>query len=310
MTEPRRAEMVVPTMEQEVGTVFDYAAGDLLFGDMHGLDPDFGEVVDLKEPDAGQIQEMLDNDGKARSLEFALVQPILKTGWHLDSEDNNKTAQWVEEKLRRASHDGGMKTPIDEVIAQKTSGFAFRRAFAEKVFTRDGMEVAYSDIAWRPQSTCTIIREKRSGDLQGFDQWILDEPDKVQIYKPYASVYIHGLGREPIKGYSYLQVTYRNYRAKEKIKFLWFTYLECLSLPRTILLANSDTGAKQAAKAVAALKNAGVVGIPKDWLDDIKTIDVGGGGAAEFQNALHYLDADSAESLLAGWTGLASAATE
>jgi hypothetical protein len=306
MTEPV-VDPTVPALDQEVGTVFDYAAGELLFGDMANLPPDSGEVVDVKEPNASQMQEMLDNDGRARALEFALVQPILKTGWHLDSDDVT-VADWAEEILRRPAHDGGSRTPFDNVIAQKTSAFAFRRSFHEKVFTRAGREVIYGDIAWRPQATCTIIRDKRTGALQGFDQWILEEPDKVMVYEPYASVYIHGVNREPVKGYSDLQVTYRNYRTKEKIKFLWYTYLECLSLPRTILLANSEDGAKKGAKTVAALKNAGVAGVPKEWIDSIKTIDVGAGSAQEFSGAITYLDSDSAESILAGWTGLASAA--
>jgi Protein of unknown function (DUF935) len=298
----------VPELDQELGTILDYIAGDLIFAELPGVPSNVGEIIDLKQPDANQVQDMLDNDGKAQSLEYALVQPLLKVGWHLRDRGDEATTKWLEEMLRRPVHEGGMETPFDVVVAQKTSAFAFRRSYHEKVYKRENRTIVYKDIAWRPQSSCSLLREKPSGRVYGFDQWVEDYTDRVPIKKPYASIYVHGVNREPVHGFSDLQVAYRNYRTKEKVKFLWYTYLECLSLPRTILTGNSDEGVKKAAKAVAALKNAGVVGLPGDWIRDIKTLDVSGKGQSDFENALAYLDSDSALSILAGWTDLPSRA--
>ena len=301
-----------PQMEQELGTVFDYTAGDLVFSYQPGLPENVGLVYDYREPTVGQLQEMLDHDGRAKSLEQVLAMPLIGAGWHVvpgEGNDDHETAQWVEDVLRRDTAEGGMSTSMETVIAQMTSAFTFRRSYHEKVFKQDEQnQVVYDKIAWRPPDTCTMLRDKTNGDLQGFNQWVFGKPLQVSIVLPYALVYVHGQHRNPVKGISDLQVVYHNYRTKEKLKFLWYTYCETMSLPRTIVLANSDSAAKKAAQTIAALKNAGVAGIPKEWVSEIIPLNPSTGGADEFQEAIAYLDSDSAQSLLAGFTGLASRA--
>jgi hypothetical protein len=213
----------------------------------------------------------------------------------------------VEEVLRKDTANGGMQTTMENVVAQMTAGFVFRRTYHEKVWKRDAEQVIYDKIAWRPPDTCTVIRNKKTGDLDGFAQYVIDQPNRVHIYLPYALVYVHGQHREPVKGMSDLTVCYHNYRTKEKLKFLWYMYCEVMSLPRTIVFGNSNEGAKKAVQAIAALKNAGVAGIPKDWVSPsqgIQPLPSSTAGAQEFQQAIGYLDSDSALSLLAGFTDL------
>lgn len=297
-----------PKTEQEKGSILDYTAGDLVFSYPPGLPYDAGLVYDYREPVIGQLQEMLDNDGKAKSLEAVLTAPIIGAGWHVEPGTGNpdhKTAQWVEEILRTDTPSGGMKTPMETVIAQMTSAFTMRRSYHEKVYKQsDKGELIYDKIAWRPGNTCIMIRNKQTGDLLGFSQWLLGRPSLVNIVLPYALVYVHGQGRNPVKGISDLQVTYRNYRTKEKLMYLWHTYCETMSLPRTVVLANGDTAAKKAAQTIAALKNAGVAGIPKEWVTSIQPLPTGTDGADAFQTAIAYLDSQSALSLLAGFTDL------
>jgi len=301
-----------PTMEQELGSVFDYTAGDLVFSYDPSLPEGTGLVYDYREPTVGQLQEMLDHDGKAKSLEQVLAMPLIGAGWHIvpgEGNDDHTTAQWVEALLRKDTASGGMKTPMETIIAQMTSAFVFRRSYHEKVFKQDeNNQVVYDKVAWRPADTCTMLRNQNNGDLQGFTQWVLGKPIQVNIVLPYALVYIHGQHRNPVKGISDLQVVYHNYRTKEKLKFLWYTYCETMSLPRTIVLATSDSAAKKAAQAIAALKNAGVAGIPKEWVQEIVPLMPGTAGSREFQEAIAYLDSDSALSLLAGFTDLSSRA--
>jgi hypothetical protein len=295
-------------MEQERGTAFDYVAGDLVFAFQPNLPENVGLVYDYREPTVVQLQEMLDNDGKAKSLEQVLSMPIIGAGWHVvpgEGNDDHETAQWVEELLRKDTPSGGMKTPMETVIAQMTSAFTFRRSYHEKVFKQDeNNQVVYDKVAFRPADTCTMLRHTKTGDLMGFNQWVWGQPLQVPITVPYALVYVHGQHRNPIKGLSDLQVCYHNYRTKEKLKFLWYTYCETMSLPRTIVLANGDSAAKKAAQTIAALKNAGVAGIPKEWVTEIIPLQPNSGGAREFQEAIAYLDSQSALSLLAGFTDL------
>jgi hypothetical protein len=303
---------VRPVLEQELGTQFDYTAGDLVFSYQPGLPENAGLVYDYREPTVGQLQEMLDNDGKARSLEQVLSMPIIGAGWRVTPGEGNsdhKTSQWIEDILRRDTPNGGMSTPMEYLIAQMTSAFVMRRSYHEKVFKQDeDNQIVYDKIAYRPTDTCTMLRDKRTGDLLGFNQWVFGKPIQVSVVLPYALVYVHGQHRNPVKGISDLQITYQNYRTKEKLKYLWFTYCEVMSLPRTIVLATSDSAAKKAAQTIAALKNAGVAGIPKEWVSEIMPLPFNTDSADSFQEAIGYLDSDSALSLLAGFTDLPSRA--
>jgi hypothetical protein len=169
----------------------------------------------------------------------------------------------------------------------------------------DSGALVYDKVAWRPPDTCNLLRDRVTGALEGFTQWKWGQPLRIAILMPYAAVYVHGQNRDPVKGISSLQVCYRNYLIKEKLRFLWNVYLETLSLPRTILLCSSEQFAKKAATAVAALRSAGVAGIPAEWVKEIRELSVGASGSASpYQQAIAYLDSDSALSLLAGFTDL------
>jgi Protein of unknown function (DUF935) len=293
-----------PIVGQEKGTIFDNVAGDLIFSTVPGESTNEGLVYEWRTPTILQLKEMLDHDGRARSLEQALIMPIAGADWTLENGDDDIMA-WVEDILKRATISGGMETPMSDVIAQKAEAFIFRASFHEKVWkVSDDNKVVYQKIAWRPPETCTLRRDRKSGDLRGFAQWVLGEPTQVLVDLPYADVYIHGARRDPNRGICDLTVTYNNYRIKEKLKYLWYTYCEVLSLPRQVILATGETEGRKAANAIAALKNAGVAGIPAQWIKEIKEISVAGKGSSDFQDAIGYLDSDSALSLLAGFSEL------
>lgn len=297
-----------PKFGKEKGSILDYVHGDLVFSSLPGAPSTMGPVYDWREPTVNQLLEMLQRDGKSKSLEQVISMPLIGAGWHVEpgeGNDDHETAQWVETILRRDTADGGMQTSMEDIIAQMTSALTNRRSYHEKVWKQDDdYQVVYDKVAWRPPDTCTLLRNIKTGELEGFSQWVWGEQTQAIIKVPYAHVYVHGMRSDPVKGVSELQVTYHNYRIKEKIKFLWYTYLEVMSLPRTIVLANSDDAAKKAAQAIAALKNAGVAGLPKDWVSSIQPLPMSSAGSSEFQQAIAYLDSQSALSLLAGFTDL------
>jgi hypothetical protein len=297
----------------ERGTIFDYTVGDFVFPFIPGLTTADGLVYDWREPTVAQLREMLDNDGKARSLELALTMPIIAAGWRISpgtGNDDHETAMWVEEILRKDSISGGMKTSMETVISQMTSAFINRRSYHEKVWKVGTTNTwVYDKIAWRPPASCTVIRKRNHGTLDGFLQRTFYDASGIPILRPYALVYVHGQNETPARGMSELTVAYRNFRIKEKLKYLWYTYCEVMSLPRTVVLAKSDSAAKKAAAAIAALKTAGVAGIPQEWISKIEPLPVAATGSQEFQQAIAYLDSDSSMSLLANWITLPARAT-
>lgn len=303
MAETFAADVAPPIEGQEKGTIFGFTDGDSLFttpGEPSGE----GLVYDQRTPNIPQLRDMLDHDGRARSLEQCLIMPIAGAEWGMEEGDKD-IMEWVDTILRAATLDGGMETPMADVIAQKSEALVFRVSFHEKVWkTTPDLKWAYSSIAWRPPETCNIRRNKKSGKLEGFSQEIAGTINRAMIDLPYADVYIHGARRDPNRGISDLTVTYHNYRTKEKLKYLWYTYCEVLSLPRQIVMTTGEQEGKKAVNAIAALKNAGVAGIPAAWVKEIKTLETAGAGATDFQDAIGYLDSDSALSLLAGFSEL------
>jgi Protein of unknown function (DUF935) len=309
--------VAAPDTGQERGSIFDLLKGDLVFDEYED-----GAVFDYGEPTVRDLEQMLDRDGKARSLEQVLCLPIEAASWSIKAETGYEdVATFVEDALSRSMTEGGMQTPITDIIGQLTSAFTFRRAYFEKVFKRWGMRIIYDKVAYRPPATCVMKRDWRTGDLRGFKQEAQLGHDSevnsrtgtdgyIHIKPQYSMVYVHGTKRSPVRGMSDLTIAWNCHMTKQKVKFLWFTFLESQMLPRTIFHASGDTAAKQGAEVIASLKNAGVAGIPKSWGDKVTQLAVAGQGAAEFRNALNWLDSEASSSLLAGFTDLASKAAE
>lgn len=318
----------LPQPGHEKGTAWNVFDGPLVFGLANGQT--VGEVFDQREPTVEEIDTMLGQDGKAQALEKALTLPIRSAAYTI--EPNDAPAAVVEatkDALERPTAEGGMKTPLQDVIGQMTGAFLYRRSYHELVFTRgssdnNNLRLVYDKIGFRPAETCILLRSPKNGDLQGFKQMSypfqvggetvnpdVESDGYIPILNPYAFVHVHGKHRDPIRGLTDMQVPYWCWTTKQKVMFLWFTYLESQSLPKTILQATSEPAAENAARAVAALKNAGVVGIPKQWLA-ADPIQLGGGSASvgdQFLQALNYLDGMASQSILAGWIDLPSKAS-
>jgi hypothetical protein len=298
---------ILPQEGREVGSILNMWDGSLVFAN-NGT----WEMYDYIEPSVMQLKDMLDTDGKASSLEMALTLPVRSAEWTIKpTKGSEDVAGQITDLLTRPKTDGGMTTPMQLVVAQMTSAFTYRRAYFERVWMRTGGLLTYEKIAYRPPESCILKRDPNNGDFKGFRQWKWNETEMVDIDPPYSFVYIHGQHREPVRGYSDLRVVWRNYELKQKVKFLWFTFLESLSLPRVIVKGTSPDSAKSAATAIASLRNAGVAGVPAQWIEgDPILLDVGGQGAAEYLNAVHFLDSDSANSVLASFTEMSQHASQ
>jgi hypothetical protein len=313
MSTPFPNGKVVPQLDKQVGTEWDLYEGPLLFG----LDgKEVGEVFDYREPTVPEIKTMLDQDGKAQSLESVITLPIRAATWSIVPTDRSDVSEKITELLTTPSADGGMKTPLSRVIAQMTSAFAYRRTYFEKVFTQTpDNKIGYSKLAWRPPDTCILLRDPVNGSFQGFKQMLypyqlgarkdVGTDGYVTIPTQYSMVYIHGQHKDPTKGISDFQVPWWCYTTKQKVLFLWFTYLETQSLPRTIVQGKNLENVKKAARVISALKNHGVAGIETGWIDKMDQLQgQGSAGAAQFNEAITYLDSQASMSLLAGFVDL------
>jgi len=305
-----------PRANIERGTMIDMTNGDLVFDEFND-----GAVFDYGSPTPEEFDKMLGCDGNARKLEQILTLPIRAATWSIEYEDGNEDViAFVREALSRPMTEGGMRTPMNDVVGQMTSGFMNRRAYFEKVFKQapNDFHWVYDKVAWRPPQTCVMLRDPMNGDMRGFKQEALLSKNRkyvrsdgyILIPPAYAMVYVHGVHRDPVRGISDMQVAYNCYETKQKVKFLWFTFLESQMLPRTILHGSGDTALKKAVAVVAGLKNAGVAGIPTSWVEKVTQLSVAGQGAAEFRNALNWLDSEASGSLLAGFSDLASKAVD
>jgi hypothetical protein len=96
------------------------------------------------------------------------------------------------------------------------------------------------------------------------------------------------------------------YQTKQKIRFLWYSFLEGQSLPKTVVKADTQQEADKGARKILGLRSGGVVGLTDRITTD--TIESSGKGADQFQAALRWLDSEASGSALAGFTDLGGSA--
>jgi len=296
-----RGTDTAPTLDQEKGSAHDQQDSSVSFG-LEGIQEEVANVT------PADFDTMLDSDGKARSLEQCLSLPIQSAAWSIVSPEvegaDPAIAEEIHHMLTQPANMEGLRTPMSLVIAQMTSAFVYRKAYFEKVFTTIGDRTGYGKLAFRPANSCKLHRDPKTHAFAGFEQEVFGATEPVVIEPKYAMVYVHGQHRKPLQGMSEFEIAYRCYSLKKKIKWLWFSFLEGAALPRTVVYGKDETSIGKAARAIASLRSAGVVGIPGNWVDKLDTIDTKGGGSAEYQAAVRYLDSEAAGSVLAGFTDL------
>lgn len=307
-------------IDHEEGTSFGYM--ERLF---YAFDD--GAVLDYGNWEAIDLRTMMEADYKARQIFNAITLPIISAKKHIEpAKGDSGEAEFVSKVFSFDAdaadvlNGAACKTPLDTVVAQMTSAVAYRRSFHEKVWTKGSGDLAgnhiYDKIAYRPQTTCRIMRHPRSGEIIGFEQdayltgsgvALKRGMDRPRIKSNRAVIHIHGSSLDPINGTSVMEIPYWAYKTKQKLLFLWFQYLEGVALPRSAVISNDETTSRRVAGALRKTKNSGVVPV---WTTDvanfkIDTLDLSGAqGAAEFMKAISFLDQCSTQEVLAGFLDL------
>lgn len=306
-----QVEDLTHLLDQEQGSAFDY---DSLFytafddGGVFHYDST-GFVAEMREMLTGPAP-----DPKAQTLESVLSLPIRQAPFSIQQgRSSNEVYERIHRILTQPANNGGMTTPMNLIIAQMCNAFVYKKAFFEKVWTKDivdGKAVGfkYGKVAFRPTSTCAIERDPKTGAFMGFRQMPIrsEDTDEKQYDPMRAFVYIHGTHRDPMEGVSDLHVTQWCYKTKQKIRFLWYQFLEGQSLPKTIVKNTDAAEAVAVAKKIVGLRNGGIVGIGSE--NEVTPLESSGRGAAEFKAAMQWLDSEASSSVLAGFTDLGAAA--
>lgn len=311
-------------IDEERGTLFNWLEFPQFLELEKGRVTEYPDRVWVRE-----IEEMIKTDGQAAGVEQALTMPLRQANLTIEKPEGpnaKKITEFVEDALMRPATEGGMTTPFDLVISQMTFAAAVARTFHEMVWTeRDDGKLGFSKIAWRPPSSCEILRQRSNGDLDGFKQFLdwdaakrgrdgLDWRGFVEIPPPRAVIHINNQHRDPVYGWSDLSVTHWAFQLKRKIMLLWITFLDGVSLPRVLAYGNNATEAKKNAKQIAGLKSSGVAAVVRSQNDAAQkmfdTLDMSGQGSGQFMEAMRYLDGMMSQSVLGGWMDLAGAASQ
>jgi hypothetical protein len=304
-----------PPLDKEKGSEFGW-------NDRTFLGWQDGKVFDYGDYEARDIEELLKKDYKARQIENVMVMPIASATWAITGvKGDTGEADWLNDYWSHDEFNGGCKTPLDQIIGFMTTAFSYRKAFFEKMWAVgtgdfDGKYV-YDNIGFRPATTCRMMRDPRNGSFQGFQQ----EPYAIgpQITKGVypilippkrAFVYLSGARRDPMNGSSDLEIPFWCYKTKQKLLFLWFQFLEGVSLPRTIVRTKDIDDANRIASQIAGLRSSGVLPIATPTGDvSVDTLDLSGKGAEQFTSAIAWLDQASVNSVLAGFLDLTGTAS-
>jgi hypothetical protein len=290
-----------------------------------------GDVFETGEWRARDIDLMLDNDGDAAMLEQALTLPMRSVTYSFTpAKGDTGEFELIQQQLVTPSWSGGLSPGLDMVLAQMAGASVYRKAFFEKQWEIVDGIVRLKNLQWRPPSTCAIKRDEVTAAFDGYRQrawWFSSGAMKklpagaekknghytgyIEIPKIRAFVYIHGQHRSPLTGTSDMNVAYWCYKQKQKIMFLWFQFLECQSLPKIAAYGPDQDAADDIADALAKLKSSGVAGFERPP-GNAKLFDIiqsSGPGAEQFQQAMTFLQAFAAKSIMGGFLDLGNAAT-
>lgn len=282
--------------QAEQGTAIDY---ERIFRSF-----DNGEVLDTREdPSAKEIQDMIKRDAQAKQLASALMLPIRAAKWDIvPVEGDDGEAEFVRFALGASPAQGGMTTPFQLVLAQIATAVYARAAYFEKVWKvieagEHKGKVTLHKLAFRPASTCSL-RLDEHGTFDGFIQRAMVNGDLKEIeFDPFESfVYVFNVN-ENVTGSTPFDTVYRAYVNKLKIQYFYFSFLETVAFPRTIVRVLGDdadqlTVLLQKAKSFGS---KGIMGLLED--EEIEPYEAKR-TTSDYLNALEWLDWQMAKAVL------------
>lgn len=287
--------------------------GQVQFGEQGSSEPEEGwlhayvtsydtsKPLGSRRPEARDFTRMIDIDGMAQALDYCLTLPLRQGLPYVEPHPQDKgEADLIRRRMFAPAHDGGMTTPLVDVLAQMTTAVTHRYAPFEKVMTEEDGEIFYKKLAFRPQTKIRIRRD-RNGSFNGYleeGERSSGEPDdfrfehyKVRLGPERVFVYFHGGNRRPNVGESALEAPYRSHREKLKVMELGNEALQNHSLgiyigthaPRA-----SEQKRKSFWNALKGIRGGGrMLKGPEEKVEQV----AGQGAGEDFRNEKSYHDA-------------------
>lgn len=301
---PDRDRRIPPKLNDERGSIwpstrlFSWYEEGLIF--LQGPVEDF------------EIEAMLKTDGKIKAVEEVLTLPIRGAKWVIEANGASKEVMdYVHELLTATPDQGGMQTPLTNVVASTAMAQLYRASCFEKVYklNDDGL-VIYDKIAYRPPTTCYLARLASTAELRGFLQWTwVDIASFEKIYIPAAKAftYLHGTHRDPVQGTSEMDVCLREFRTKQKLRFLWAAYMENQVTPKAVgtVPSGDQQEAADLANKAASLRGGDAIGLTQG--QTLVPFNPSFDAGAVFAQAIAYCDEEIYASVLANFLALATA---
>lgn len=278
-----------------------------------------GAVMDAGEWESADLNNMLKRYGQARTVENVLTLPLNQLKWKCTPAKGDRgESEFINNFLISAPNQGGSKTPFPQILQMMTSAVTHKRATFEKIFTvYDGHHV-YKDVAWRPQTTTSIVRNPENAGFEGFAQEAVTEAMQkktgglpIRIEAKYAFAYFHNSKRDPINGISDMEIPFWCYKTQQKVLFLFFNYLETMAMGKTVVEASDLGRAMQIAKQVGQAKGGAVIPVSNTSgaNQKIYSLDVATKGSGDYMAAIKYLDHMASGAVLAGFVDLTDVST-
>lgn len=341
---PEPPEVDKPRAERaeglELGTQFDWQ--DTTARPWSELYDDESLVVGQSERTwVSDVDRMLRAGGQPSAVNLALTLPLRQANLTIETPEKDKgQAEFVRDVLYSSGQSRGMRPDLVGIVAQMTKAIAVTKTYHELVFEeRPDGRIGYKKVAWRPPSSCEPIRDRKSGDLRGFRQYVdpdtisaieqrgdprdvtpvlgrgaVDDFGYIRVPAKRGLIYVHGQHSDPINGVSDLSVTHWAWTMQQKILLLWATFLDGQSQPKVLAYGDGKIEAEENARAIATLRGSGVLGMKRNLSNpDAKVFELlesSGKGAGQFQEMITYLEQQMTKSVLAGFLDLTSNATQ
>jgi hypothetical protein len=285
-----------------------FTSDDRLYRDF----AEFSVVYAWNDLDLRAIRDMLGRNGTPKKLEQVLTLPLRSAPWEIRG--GGPAIGLVRDNV------GPL---LDDLIDQCTSAVSYCKAFFETTWTLKDGQAVYTEIGARPAVSCEAAFDADTGKPDGFRQQLspitsfYDRGDTAlgwaRIERNRSFIYTYGAHREPLRGSSDLEVALHCWENIQKLRFLWFQYLEQQSLPKTAVYGDDREQARRNAENFSQAKASGVIPLERTATDPqqraFEIVESSGKGADQFRVAIEYLEGQQTQSVLASFTDLAQHAS-
>jgi len=200
------------------------------------------EALNLQPVTVDKLFYMAFNDGMIMALLNVLTLPIIASNYSfkLREQDKNKpkakeTKDFIEQVLTVPPYDGGMSTPLQDVIAQMSLGCLSGFSLHEKVFDYrpSDRKIILKKLGYRAPTSITMLQDN-NGDYNGVKQVLPNTAQPVEIPQDKTSLFVYGKHFNHLYGCSAFRAPYYHYEKKHKLYYILHVAQQQAAVPAKI----------------------------------------------------------------------------